>query len=415
LTAIRTIEITEPGRWNDLVLALPNCELHQGYEWGEIQRHRGSVPYRFAVMRDDRCIAAVQLLARRVRRLNEFVLYAPRGPLLDWGDGSAWTGVIEAVKRVAAQTGAVFLRVSPGVKATEDGAREAMLRRGFIQLAADRTVWNMPRITQALDLRPTEEQLKARMRRRTRQSLDTARRRGAVIEADNSVEAVMRLHRLMVRLEEQKGYPAMPLKWLLCEHREYYAAAAKGVTWIVAFQGEDLAAASAVRFGRAAYSLHLALDRSDAARGFHAGAALDWEAVHWAKAHACEVLNLGGSIRRFPPDQKDPGYGIYDYKRGFGASLNYLTGYYDLVFRPMRYRTFRLAERAQLLWERLQESMSRARVRGRQATDTDRAAPRPAHTLDEGQIVARAAANHNRLDGLNESAPGVPFPNSIHE
>ncbi len=159
MPAIRTIEITEPGRWNDLVLALPNCELRQGYEWGEIQRNGGSVPYRFAVMRDDRCIATVQLLAKRMRRLNDFVLYAPRGPLLDWGDGGAWSGVIEAVKRVAAQTGAVFLRVSPGVKATEDRAREAMLSRGFVHPAADRTAWNMPRIIQTLDIRSTEEEL----------------------------------------------------------------------------------------------------------------------------------------------------------------------------------------------------------------------------------------------------------------
>ncbi len=223
----------------------------------------------------------------------------------------------------------------------------------------------------------------------------------------------------MVTLQQQKGYPAVPLQRLLCEHREYYASA-KGVVWIISHDGEDLAASSAVQFGRVGYQLHLALVRSAKARSFRPGHALDWEAVRWAKARGCEELNLGGSsIRRFPPDQKDPGYGVYDYKRGFGASLNYLTGYYDLVFRPMRYRAFRLAELAQPLWERLAESLSHARTRGRQAPDADRAATRPAHAPDEHPqerpIVAHAAANHNGLDRLNESAPDLPFPKSADE
>src|ERR1700674_1876029 len=152
LAAINTIEIAEAERWNSLVLTLPGCDLRQGFEWGELQRDSGWMPHRFAVVHGDCCIAAIQLLAKKLRRLGEFVLYAPRGPRLDWGDGSAWPGLLEAVNRVAAQTGAVFLRASPGVEATDGEARAALLRNGFIQLGDDRTSWNMPRIIQTLDL-----------------------------------------------------------------------------------------------------------------------------------------------------------------------------------------------------------------------------------------------------------------------
>ncbi len=404
MAAINTMEIAEGERWNSLVLTLPNCDLRQGFEWGEFQRDSGWIPYRFAVLRGDRCIAAVQLLAKKVRRLGEFVLYAPRGPLLHWDDGKAWHSMLEAVNRVAAQTGAVFLRASPGVEAADSEAREALLRHGFIHLAEDRTGWNMPRIIQTLDLRPTEEELKSQMRKRMRQSLEMALRRGAVIEADNSVEAVRRLHRLMVRFEKQKGYKAVPLDWLLREHREYYASPARGAIWIVSHQGKDIAAASAVRFGRTAHSLHLALDRSAAARGFRPGPALDWEAVRWAKAQGCEVLNFGGSIRRFPPDRSDPGYGIYEYKRGLRASLSYLTGYYDLVFRPMHYRAFRLAERAQPLWDRLHESLSRRGMRRHQAGDVDFPAPGPLRSMLNVRSWLARPTDPGQFDGLNEDA-----------
>src|ERR1700694_4745444 len=87
LSGMETIEVKEREPWNNLVLTLPNCELRQAFEWGEMQLQAGRVPYRFAVMGGDRCLAAIQLVAKRVRQLNCFVLYAPRGPmLLDWGD-----------------------------------------------------------------------------------------------------------------------------------------------------------------------------------------------------------------------------------------------------------------------------------------------------------------------------------------
>ena len=415
MTAINTIEIAEAERWNSLVLTLPNCDLRQGFEWGEIRRDSGWTPYRFAVLRGDQCIAAVQLLAKKVRRMREVVLYAPRGPLLDWRDGGAWGGLLEVINRVAAQTDAVLMRVSPGVEAADGGVRATLLRHGFIQLADDRTRWNMPRIIQTLDLRPTEGELKSQMRKRMRQSLEMALRRGAVIEAGNSIEAVRRLSRLMARHQEQKGYKGASLDWLLREHREYYASPAKGMIWIVSHQGRDLAGASAVRFGRTAHSLHLALDRSGAARSFRPGPALDWETIRWAKAQGCEVLNLGGSIGRFPPERKDPSYGVYEYKRGLRASLNYLTGYYDLIFRPMHYRAFRLAERAQPLWDRLQERLSRIRMGERRVDDVeDLPAPRPPRSmLDVRSWLARPAdrnghgglpADRNGLDGLNEDA-----------
>src|SRR2546425_9617280 len=45
----------------------------------------------------------------------------------------------------------------------------------------------------------------------------------------------------------------------------------------------------------------------------------------------------------FPPSERDEGYGVYQFKRGFGASLRYWIPYHDLVFRPGLYRLARIA------------------------------------------------------------------------
>lgn len=46
----------------------------------------------------------------------------------------------------------------------------------------------------------------------------------------------------------------------------------------------------------------------------------------------------------FPPREEDAGYTLYQFKKRFGCSLEYLTGYYDLVFKPGLYRAARLGE-----------------------------------------------------------------------
>ena len=52
----------------------------------------------------------------------------------------------------------------------------------------------------------------------------------------------------------------------------------------------------------------------------------------------------GGAATGYPPRQEDPGFGIYDFKRGFGCSVSHLSAYHDLVFRAVLYRAFRWIE-----------------------------------------------------------------------
>jgi lipid II:glycine glycyltransferase (peptidoglycan interpeptide bridge formation enzyme) len=67
--------------------------------------------------------------------------------------------------------------------------------------------------------------------------------------------------------------------------------------------------------------------------------------VRWAKASGCETIDWGGSGTSFPPLESDPGYGIYQFKLGFGCKLEEMTGYYDFVLRKPLYVGFRFVER----------------------------------------------------------------------
>ncbi|MGH7279472.1 MAG: hypothetical protein ACREJG_12405, partial [Candidatus Rokuibacteriota bacterium] len=87
----------------------------------------------------------------------------------------------------------------------------------------------------------------------------------------------------------------------------------------------------------------------------HVAPVLFWECLRRMKAAGCERLDFGGTGVQLPPQKTDIGYGVYHFKAGLGATLESYAPFHDLVFRPLAYRTFRLAETRLLprLWARM--------------------------------------------------------------
>jgi lipid II:glycine glycyltransferase (peptidoglycan interpeptide bridge formation enzyme) len=62
---------------------------------------------------------------------------------------------------------------------------------------------------------------------------------------------------------------------------------------------------------------------------------LQWEAIRWAKEQGCTVYDFWGSPDRLDP--KDPMWGVYRFKRGFGARLVRTIGAWDFPVRGTMY------------------------------------------------------------------------------
>lgn len=341
---VRATAIASGAEWNDLVLELGDPDLRQGYEWGELRRHVEGRSLRYAVHDGATPLAAIAATVWRPFGFPFSMLYASRGPVLGKASARAWPGLLQATAEMARRTRAVFLRCSPGVPADERGLHAAFVRSGFARLADDWTLWNAPRVVMALDLRPDESTLRRAMRESTRLSLTRVWKHGGRVEQDVSEAAVDRLHRLLVAAGQRKGYPVRDLAFFQALRREYLAGG-HGCLALASHGGRDLAGVLAVRFGRRAHLLYAAIDGdSEQARKLRAGTAVHWAMIRWAKASGCEVLDWGASGTGFPPRRESLGYGIYEFKRGFGCSLTRLPGYYDLVFRPALYRLCRAFE-----------------------------------------------------------------------
>ncbi len=334
--------VDDRREWDELIVGFDDHSVQQSFHWGEFKRHGGWMPTRLAATADGRCLAAMSVLTRRLPGSGSSAMYAPRGPLVHGRESQpALAALLEEVRGLAGRQRAVFLRVSPGRLHDEPVIAEMLDAGGFVPLPEDYTTWNNPRIVMSLPLAGGEPTVRLRMRKKTRQAIGVAARRGVKIRDGGSREDFQELHHLISQNARRKGLPT--------RRRGHYEAlssfvrAGAGRLSFAEANGVRIAAQFSVRFGDRVHCLfygvcpeHLHLE---------AARALDWDHITWALACDCREIDFGGSGTCFPPKATDRGYGVYRYKTGLGCEIRYLTGYYDLVFRPSRYWMFRLLER----------------------------------------------------------------------
>jgi peptidoglycan pentaglycine glycine transferase (the first glycine) len=337
------VEIVDSDHWNGLLFGRGDYELAQGWEWGEVQREAGFTPHRYAVLDGFACIAAVSVACRQLPGLPYSILYASRGPLLDWKNARAWHGVLAAIRRLGERHRAIFFRVSPAVAHDDVDVRPALARHGFRPIADDWTTWNAPRIVLTLRLDGSEEALVARFRKGIRRDLAAAQRRGARVRVAQDRADLLAFQRLMVAVGREKGYPVRPLARLEALWHAYVARG-NGVLLLTEHEGALLGGVLGLRFGRRAYLHRATILRAGEGQRLHQGPLVYWEFIRWAQAAGCDVIDLGGSGTSFPPSENDDGHGLYQFKSGFGAELQCWVPYHDLVFRPRLYRLARAAE-----------------------------------------------------------------------
>lgn len=333
--------VDDRREWDALVASFDGHHFQQGFEWGAFKSYHGWRPRRLAVTDGDRCSAAMSVLTKRLGGLGLAAMYAPRGPLVRGPESRcAVAALVEEIRRLAASEHAVFLRVSPAWR-DDDGELRAMLAaNGFLHLPDDYTTWNNPRIVMCLPLDGGEEHVRGQMRKTTRRGIEIAARRGVKICDGGTREDFGELHRLMSENATRKRLPT--------RRRQYYEKLSRfvdtgdGRLSFAEMNGTRIAAQFSVRFGRTVHCLFYGA--SPAHLHMEAARALDWDLITWAMSRDCRDVDFGGSATSFPAKETDPGYGVYQYKRGLGCEMRYLTGYYDLVFHASAYRAFRLIE-----------------------------------------------------------------------
>lgn len=349
--------------WNDLISKLPNPHFLQTSEWGQVKAKYGWTPLyavwtssgKFSVTDDesllaDEYVAAALILKRQILR-NSFakrlsILYSPKGPLLDWANESLRTRVLTDLQAYARQQGAIFLKMDPdvvlgtGVPGGEGEVVDAdgqavmneMKRRGW-EYAADQIQFKN---TVLIDLNPTEEEILARMKQKTRYNIRLAEKKGIDLRVGTVGDLPM-LYKMYAETSVRDGFVIRDEGYYKTVWTLFMNATEPTCEPLIAeVDGEPVAAIFVFYFAGRAYYVY------GMSRNLHREKMptylLQWEAMKRAKARGCTVYDLWGAPEVF--DESDSMWGVYRFKEGLGGQVVRTLGAWDFVPSPLWYKLY---------------------------------------------------------------------------
>jgi lipid II:glycine glycyltransferase (peptidoglycan interpeptide bridge formation enzyme) len=326
----------ELARWDELVAANPDGgNVLQTQVYGEFKAAYGWRPQYIIHELPELTVAALYL-ARAVPGLGE-LWYAPKGP------GVATAAQLQAVLANFKAPRAFMLKLEPDLEA-ETTSRAELEKLGLVKAKFD-LQWN--RHTVVIDLRPSEDDILAGFKQKTRYNIRLAERKGVKVRPVELTEAnITQMYDLMLAVQARAGF-YMRSREYLAQFWQMHTEAGRGQLFFATYEGQVLAGVFALYEGKQGLykdggSLR---DHSE----LQAPYLLQWEVMRWLKARGYREYDLHGT----PPhdrldDRSHPLAGLAQFKTGFNPGhLAEYVGVYDLPLKPLQYE----------LWQRAGEKL----------------------------------------------------------
>jgi lipid II:glycine glycyltransferase (peptidoglycan interpeptide bridge formation enzyme) len=364
----RKSRIVKSQNWNQIISQLPNPHFLQTYEWGQVKAKYGWIPY-YAVWTGDgkfqvspnpqfpvpnSCTAACLILKKQIlsrgfaARLS--ILYAPKGPLLDWSNTALRTRVLNDLQFFARKQGAVFLKIDPDVVlgrgvpesntdlSPRHEAIEELHRRGW-KFSRDQIQF---RNTVLIDLSAPEEEMLARMKPKTRYNVRLAGKKGVTVRA-GSLDDLPMLYKMYAETSIRDGFVIRDesyylMVWKLFMQNQYSAFGflPSAVPLVAEVNNQPVAAIFLFMFAGRAYYVY-GMSRN-AHREKMPSYLLQWEAMKRAQAKGCGAYDLWGAPETF--DESDSMWGVYRFKDGLGGEVIRTLGAYDFAPNKFWYKMY---------------------------------------------------------------------------
>lgn len=324
--------ITDQKLWNDFVEKSLHCNLTQTYEWGElIQELHAEVLHIGVIDEEEQLCAVMLLLISKLPVMHIPYFYAPRGPVIDDPTSPAMMVLLNFVRAEAHKRGVCMLKIEPDAHDGDTQWLTSLQARGF----RPNPYANHLRREWVLDVRPSEEELLAKMHKKTRQYIRTSSRTGVTIRPGNSKEDIDAFYDIYIQTGQRSDFMILP-KSYYARMLELYGENA--AFFVAEYEGKPIAAAIILRLGQWCWNMYEAA--SEQSRELRINYLLQWQRILWAKEQGCWYFNSRGI-----PDNLAEGqelYGVYNFKRGFGGfDIRYLQTH-DLVYRPISYAIYRI-------------------------------------------------------------------------
>lgn len=330
------------------------CNFQQSLEWAEIKKANWKPEVILAEDEDKNIIGSLCVWIRKIPIFGN-IMYAPRGPVCDIHDIAVMKQLTDGAKELAKKYNAIGLRIEPDIETDDQTFRDIVTNLGY-KIKDDAKDFKdeiQPRFVFRLDIKDkTEEEVMAGFHQKWRYNIRLAGRKGVEVR-EGTREDLKDFHKIMIETGNRDGFITRPLEYF---EKMYDNMVPEGHMKLLMayYEGKPISGVIPIFYGNKTWYLYGA--SSNQHRNLMPNYLLQWEMIKMAIARKDDVYDFRGVSGVV--DENHPQYGLYRFKKGFGAKFTEFIGEIYIPFKPLTYKLYKFSEKAFRTLRQIKRKMS---------------------------------------------------------
>ena len=315
------------------------CNFQQSPEWAKVKENWINE----IVLAEDesgKIIGAVSILIRKIPIFGN-IMYSSRGPTCDIHDISVMKQLTDGIKELAKKYKAIVYKAEPDILSSDEEYRKIVTSLGY-KIKDDAKNFReeiQTRYVFRLDIKnKTEDEIFAGFHSKTRYNVRLAIKKGVEVK-EGTREDLKDFHKIMVETGARDGFIIRPLSYF---EKMYDEMAPEHMKLLMAYHaGKPISGVIPIFYGNKTWYLYGA--SSNEHRNLMPNYLLQWEMIKMAIARKDDVYDFRGVSGVV--DENHPQYGLYRFKKGFGAAFTEFVGEVYIPFKPFTYSLYKFSEK----------------------------------------------------------------------
>ena len=317
------------------------CNFQQSLEWAKVKEPNWKSEVILAEDEEGNIIGSLCVWIRKMPIFGN-IMYSPRGPVCDIHDIAVLKQITQGAKELAKKYNAIVLRIEPDIESEDQIFRDIVTNIGY-KIKDDAKNFQdeiQPRYVFRLDIKDkTEEEIFAGFAQKTRYNVRLATKKGVVIK-EGKKEDLKEFHKIMVETGARDGFIIRPLSYF---EKMYDCLGPKHMKILLAYhEDKPIAGVIPIFYGNKTWYLYGA--SSNKHRNLMPNYLLQWEMIKMAIERKDDIYDFRGVSGVV--DESHPQYGLYRFKKGFGATFTEFIGEIYIPYHPLKYKLYKFSEKA---------------------------------------------------------------------
>lgn len=326
-------------KYKEFLESHERCNFQQSPEWAKVKSNWKNEVI-LAEDKDGNIIGSISVLIRKIPIFGN-IMYSSRGPVCDIHDKSVLEQLTEGSKELGKKYNSFVLKIEPDIKSDDQEFRDIITELGY-KIKDDAKNFReeiQPRYVFRLDVKDkTEDEIFAGFHQKTRYNVRLATKKGVTVK-EGTREDLKDFHKIMVETGARDGFIIRPLSYF---EKMYDELAPNHMKLLMAYhEGQPISGVIPIMYGNKTWYLYGA--SSNQHRNLMPNYLLQWEMIKIAIQNKSDIYDLRGVSGVV--DESHPQYGLYRFKKGFGAEFTEFIGEVYIPFKPLRYKLYKFSEK----------------------------------------------------------------------